>query len=139
MKPRRPIRRDSSRRGRVDTSAPYILGHYLYNYPKKRKILVKLARSKCLWERRIAMASTLYFIQQRRYQETLEIAEMLLSDKEDLMHKACGWMLREVWKRSPETAEAFLDRHAALMPRTMLRYAIERMEESRRREYLGRK
>jgi 3-methyladenine DNA glycosylase AlkD len=123
----------------VDTSAPYIFGHHLYHHPEKHEILRQLARSASLWERRIAIVSTLYFIQRGRLQETLEIAEMLLGDTEDLMHKACGWMLREVWKRSPETAETFLDKHAATMPRTMLRYAIERMEEAKRKVYLQKK
>lgn len=123
----------------VDTSAPYILGHYLHSRSEKREMLLELARSESLWERRIAIVSTLYHIGQGRYRETCMIARILLGDREDLIHKATGWMLREVWKRDAQAAERFLDKHATVMPRTMLRYAIERMPEGKRREYLGRK
>ncbi|HEY4518418.1 MAG TPA: DNA alkylation repair protein [Candidatus Paceibacterota bacterium] len=121
----------------VDTSAPYILGHYLFTNKSERGVLMKLAGSKSLWDRRIAIVSTLYFIGQKRFNETLEIAKILLKDKEDLIHKAVGWALREVWKRDPGVAEAFLTHHKAAMPRTTLRYAIERMSESKRKAFLA--
>lgn len=123
----------------VDTSAPYLLGHFLYHHPKKRTLLSELARSKSLWERRIAIVSTLYCIGQGRYRETLDIAKALLGDREDLIHKAVGWMLREIWKRDAKEAEKFLNKHLAALPRTTLRYAIERMPEPQRKEYLKRK
>lgn len=119
----------------VDLTAPNIVGYYLFN--KDKKILVKLAKSKSLWERRIAIISTMYFIMQGKYIDTLKIAKLLLSDKHDLIHKAVGWMLREVGKRcSREVEEEFLDKYATTMPRTMLRYAIERFPETRRLYYL---
>lgn len=123
----------------VDTSAPYILGSYFYHHPEKRRILLDLARAASLWKRRIAIVSTLYAIGQGRYRDALEIARILLNDREDLIHKASGWMLREIWKRNPRTAEKFLDTHVSVMPRTMLRYAIERMPERKRKEYMKRK
>ncbi len=119
----------------VDLTADRIVGTYLADKPKD--LLFKLAESKLLWNRRIAMLATFHEIKNGRSQTTLEIAEKLLNDKEDLMHKAVGWMLREVGKRcSQEEEEKFLQKHAAVMPRTMLRYAIERFEEGKRRQYL---
>jgi len=119
----------------VDLSAPQIVGRYLAD--KDKKLLYGLAVSKSLWERRIAIVSTLAFIRLNRFAETLKIAAMLLKDKEPLIHKAAGWMLREVGKRSRKTEEGFLDKHALNMPRTMLRYAIERFPEAERRAYLS--
>lgn len=119
----------------VDSSAGYIVGTYLLDRPTG--ILKKLARSEHLWERRIAIIATLAFITQGRYQETFSIAEMLLHDKHDLIHKAVGWMLREVGKRvSRQTEEEFLKKYYQTMPRTMLRYAIEHFPEPRRKKYL---
>lgn len=118
----------------VDTSAPHILGHYLYG--KDQKTLMMLARSKNLWDRRIAIVSTLYAIGQNDFTSTLSISALLQDDKHDLIHKAVGWMLREVGKRSLETEEIFLKKYASRMPRTMLRYAIERFPEAKRRMYL---
>ncbi len=92
-----------------------------------------------MWERRIAILATFHFIKEHEFSETLKIARMLLSDKEDLIHKAVGWMLREVGKRDLEAEEQFLKKHFHEMPRTMLRYAIERFPESKRRSYLERK
>jgi 3-methyladenine DNA glycosylase AlkD len=120
----------------VDCSAPHIIGAYLAG--RDRRPLVRLARSRSLWERRIAILATLHFIRQGDFSDTLKIAEMLLDDAEDLIHKAVGWMLREVGKRDQAVAEAFLLRHHRRMPRTMLRYAIERFPEELRQRYLKR-
>lgn len=118
----------------VDSSAPHIVGKYLYN--NNRSPLYKFARSRSLWEKRISIISTLYFIKQDDYTDTLAIAEILLNDSHDLIHKACGWMLREVGNRNIEAEEAFLRQHYQHMPRTMLRYAIEKFPEVKRQKYL---
>jgi len=118
----------------VDISAPMLLGAYLFD--KNRKLLYALAKSANLWERRIAIVATQYFIRQKDHADTLKIAKLLLNDQEDLIHKAVGWMLREVGKRDQSTLEGFLREHAAAMPRTALRYAIERFPESLRQAYL---
>ncbi|MCF7837740.1 MAG: DNA alkylation repair protein [Candidatus Marinimicrobia bacterium] len=118
----------------VDASAAHIVGAYLEN--RSRKPLYKLARSASIWERRIAIMSTFHFIKNDEYDETLTMAETLVSDKEDLIHKAVGWMLREVGKRDKNTEEAFLKKHYRNMPRTMLRYAIEQFPEDTRQQYL---
>jgi 3-methyladenine DNA glycosylase AlkD len=119
----------------VDVSAPHIAGHYLTD--KSREPLYYLARSEMLWERRIAIISTFYYIRQNQFDDTLKIAGMLISDPHDLMHKAVGWMLREVGKRDMQAAERFLKINCRQMPRTMLRYAIERFPEIKRRAYLA--
>jgi 3-methyladenine DNA glycosylase AlkD len=119
----------------VDLSAHHIIGQHLFG--KDVSILQRLASSKNLWERRIAMLSTSHFISKGESREALKIAELLLHDPHDLIHKAVGWMLREVGKRcSMESECRFLDAHAAVMPRTMLRYSIERFPEPLRSEYL---
>jgi 3-methyladenine DNA glycosylase AlkD len=118
----------------VDCSAPHIVGAFLLN--KSKKTLYTLAKSQSLWERRIAIISTFYFIRHNEFTETLKIARVLLKDKEDLIHKAVGWMLREVGKRNLEVEETFLIEHYEKMPRTMLRYAIEKFPEARRQMYL---
>lgn len=119
----------------VDCSAEYIVGPYLQN--RSRAPLYKLARSKSLWERRIALLSTFHYIKQGEFSDTLALAEMMLDDKEDLIHKAAGWMLREAGKRGGLREEKeFLKKHYQRMPRTMLRYAIERFPEEERRRYL---
>jgi 3-methyladenine DNA glycosylase AlkD len=119
----------------VDLSADKIVGAFLEG--KSKEILSRLARSKSLWERRIAIIATFHGIKQKRCEETLTIAALLLKDKEDLIHKAVGWMLREVGKRcSEEAEEKFLKKHLKEMPRTMLRYAIERFSPEKRRFYL---
>jgi 3-methyladenine DNA glycosylase AlkD len=118
----------------VDASAREIVGGYLYDKP--REPLVQLARSASLWERRISIVATHYFIRQGEFADTLRIAKLLLGDKEDLIHKAVGWMLREVGKRDQSTLEKFLRRHGSVMPRTALRYAIERFPKELRLAYL---
>ena len=118
----------------VDLSAEKIVGDYLMD--KSKKPLYNLAKSKSLWERRISIMATFHFIKQNKFAETLIIAEILLTDKEDLIHKAVGWMLREIGKRHLPTEEKFLNEHYQEMPRTMLRYAIERFPESKRQGYL---
>jgi 3-methyladenine DNA glycosylase AlkD len=121
----------------VDMSAPNILGAHLLvdNRDDRRRLLYKLAGSKNVWERRIAIVATHQFIRNGDFSDTLKIAEILLQDRHDLIHKAAGWMLREVGKRNAAAEEAFLQKHCSVMPRTMLRYAIERLPESKRRRY----
>jgi len=118
----------------VDLSSRYILGQWLFD--KNRSILYKLAGSKSLWERRISVISTFYFISKKDFNDSLKIAHLLLYDKEDLIHKAVGWMLREIGNRDIKTEEVFLKKHYKKMPRTMLRYAIEKFPEARRKAYL---
>jgi len=120
----------------VDLSASYIVGDYLFD--KNRLILEKLAKSKNLWEKRIAVISTFAFIYKGESKWTLRIVKILLNDTHDLIHKACGWMLREVGKRvSEKDLTSFLDTYNHKMPRTMLRYAIERLSEDKRKYYLN--
>jgi 3-methyladenine DNA glycosylase AlkD len=118
----------------VDISAPHLLGHYLKDGGKDT--LTRLSASEGLWERRMAIMATFHFIKLGDFGETLRIARLLLEDPEDLIHKAVGWMLREVGRRDVTVAEAFLQAHYRKMPRTMLRYAIERFPEARRQAYL---
>ena len=118
----------------VDVSAKHIIGAFLKD--KDRTPLYKLARSDSLWERRIAILSTFHFIENNDLKDTLKIAEILISDPHDLIHKAVGWMLREVGKRDRDFEERFLKKYYTAMPRTMLRYAIERFPESKRQAYL---
>jgi 3-methyladenine DNA glycosylase AlkD len=118
----------------VDISAPGIVGAHLHG--RDTRPLDRLARSRSLWERRIAIVATQELIRRGDFAPTLRIAETLLDDDHDLIHKAVGWMLREVGKRDQATADAFLDRHCRVMPRTMLRYAIEKLPERRRRELM---
>lgn len=118
----------------VDLSAYHIVGGYLFE--KDRSPLIKLAKSPVLWERRIAVLATFYYIKNYDFKDTLRIAEILLKDKHDLIHKAAGWMLREVGKRDLAMEEGFLKKHYKSMPRTMLRYAIEKFEEEKRKKYL---
>jgi 3-methyladenine DNA glycosylase AlkD len=119
----------------VDRSAPHVVGGYLFDKP--RAILYKLARSKNIWERRTAIVSTFYFIRKGEIDDTFKIAEMLLNDKEDLIHKAAGGWLREAGKKDRERLLRLLDKYAATMPRTMLRYAIEHLDKKQRAHYMG--
>lgn len=118
----------------VDSSAHHIVGPYLLT--KSKAPLYKMARSDLLWERRIAIMSTFHYIKNDKFNDTLKIAGRLLSDEEDLIHKAVGWMLREIGKRHLPSEETFLKKHYQKMPRTMLRYAIEKFPESKRQRYL---
>ena len=118
----------------VDTTAQHIVGKYLEN--KDKTILYKLSKSSSLWERRIAIMSTFHFIRNNEFKETLQISTRLLSDQEDLIHKAVGWMLREVGKRNLAEETGFLKSHYKTMPRTMLRYAIEKFSKEERQKYL---
>lgn len=119
----------------VDSSAHLIVGAWLEK--RDRRLLVKLAKSKSLWERRIAIVATFHFIRLDDHRDTLKIAKLLLDDDQDLIHKATGWMLREVGKRSAETLRLFLRQNGAKMPRTMLRYAIERFSPAERARFLS--
>ena len=119
----------------VDCSAHKIVGPYLHD--KNRQILYKLCKSKNLWERRISIMSTYFFIKHDEFEDTLKLSELLLEDKHDLIHKAVGWMLREIGNRDRETEKVFLKTHYKNMPRTMLRYAIEKFPEIERKAYLS--
>jgi 3-methyladenine DNA glycosylase AlkD len=114
----------------VDGSAPQIVGAHLLE--RRRAVLDRLARSDSLWERRIAVLATFTFIRAEQYDDTLRLCELLLDDRHDLIHKATGWMLREVGNRDQATMVAFVEQHRARMPRTMLRYAIEKLEPAER-------
>jgi 3-methyladenine DNA glycosylase AlkD len=118
----------------VDCSAPEIVGGYLAD--KSRRPLDRLSASKLIWARRISIIATGYFIRQGHFDDTLRIAELLLGDRQDLIYKATGWMLREVGKRNESLLEDFLMQHAPVMPRTMLRYAIERFPQEKRKAFL---
>jgi 3-methyladenine DNA glycosylase AlkD len=118
----------------VDVSAPRLVGDFLFT--RSREPLYTLARSASLWERRIAIMSTFHFIRKADYSDSLKISEVLLGDREDLIHKAVGWMLREIGKSDLPAEEAFLRERYRMMPRTMLRYAIERFPEPKRQMYL---
>ena len=119
----------------VDVSAP-IIGQYLIGLGSSNQLLFKLARSKCLWQRRVAIVFTFAFIREAIPQPTLVIAQVLLRDEQDLIHKATGWMLREMGKRNPIELRRFLEKNVSVMPRTMLRYAIEKFSETERKKWL---
>ncbi|MFT5110739.1 MAG: 3-methyladenine DNA glycosylase AlkD [Parasphingorhabdus sp.] len=119
----------------VDVSAPYISGHHFYTHARTE--LYKLAKSRSLWRRRISIMSTFYFIRQKDFADTLYLAEQLIDDREDLMHKAVGWMLREIGNRNKAAECGFLDKWSAQMPRTMLRYAIEKFPNQERQHYMS--
>jgi 3-methyladenine DNA glycosylase AlkD len=118
----------------VDLSAPNIVGDFLMN--RNRKPLYRLAQSSVLWERRVAILATFQFIKSHQFDDTLRIGEILISDQEDLIHKAVGWMLREVGKRDPAAEESFLRAQYRQMPRIMLRYAIERFPAAKRELFM---
>ncbi len=121
----------------VDLSAPKILGEYLLTKPKERKVLYQLVKSKDLWERRIAIVATYTFIRHNEFTDTLKLAKLLLTDTHDLIHKAIGWMLREIGKRDRKVLHEFLGLYAYTMPRTALRYAIEHLTREERSAYLS--
>ncbi|MBN3040787.1 MAG: DNA alkylation repair protein [Candidatus Omnitrophica bacterium] len=118
----------------VDLTAHHIIGDYLFD--KDKDTIYKLAGSEVIWQRRIAIVSTFFYIKKNIFNHTLDVAAMLLYDSADLIHKAVGWMLREVGKRNRSEEEVFLKKHYKTMPRTMLRYAIERFPEKSRQAYL---
>ena len=120
----------------VDTSAPHIIGDYLYKNPEKSKILFEFSSSENLWVRRISIVSTFAFIKNNEFNTTLEITKLLLNDNHDLIHKAVGWMMREIYKRDEGLIKRFLRQNYAQIPRTTLRYAIERMDKEERLLYL---
>jgi len=120
----------------VDSSVHYIVGAYLDG--KDKSVLYGLAESDSLWERRVAIMATFYFIRQNQFADALKLSKILLTDEEDLIHKAVGWMIREIGKRDRDKEIAFLNRHCKKMPRTMLRYAIEKFSKIERRQYLSR-
>lgn len=122
----------------VDLTAPGIVGDFLLDKKKEREILYSLVKSKNLWERRISVLSTFTFLRNKDYKDILKIAEILLKDEQDLIHKAVGWMLRELGKRNKEVEVSFLNKHYRKMPRTMLRYSIEKFSP-REREFFMRK
>ncbi|MFC2068073.1 DNA alkylation repair protein [Chloroflexota bacterium] len=119
----------------VDTVSGNILGPWLIN--RDKSLLYEYAYSSNLWERRIAILTTFYFIKQRKFEDTIKISEKLLNDRHDLIHKAVGWMLREMGKQEQQKLINFLDKHYKTMPRTMLRYSIERLPEQTRKDYLA--
>ena len=118
----------------VDLSAEKILGNYLLN--KDTIIIYKLVKSDNIWERRIGVMATFQFIKNKNYNPTLRVVNLLIGDKRDLIQKACGWMLREIGKRNQKVEEEFLKKYYKIMPRTMLRYAIEKFSEDKRKYYL---
>ena len=118
----------------VDSSAPYIVGEYLLN--RSKTPLERLARSRLLWDRRISIVATHAFIRQGIYAPTLKLSALLLKDEHDLIHKAVGWMLREVGNRDPRSLRSFLDKYAHRMPRTALRYALERLSPAQKKRYM---
>jgi 3-methyladenine DNA glycosylase AlkD len=118
----------------VGISAPHIIGGFLFD--RDRNILYNFSKSTILWDRRIAILSTFYFIRKNDFNDCLKISKILLHDKEDLIHKAVGWMLREIGKRDIQVEEEFLKKEFKKMPRTMLRYAIEKFPEDLRQSYL---
>lgn len=119
----------------VDSSAEHLVGGYLFE--RNRALLHRLSKSKDVWRRRVAIMSTFHFIKKGDHSETLRLAQMLLRDEHDLIHKAVGWMLREIGNRAPEVEREFLLKHAAIMPRTMLRYAIEKFPKSERSFFMA--
>jgi 3-methyladenine DNA glycosylase AlkD len=119
----------------VDRSAPYVIGGYLFDKP--RDILYQLAISESIWERRTAIVSTYFFIRQNQLDDTFRIAEILINDTEDLIHKAAGGWIREAGKKDKQKLISFLDKHAATMPRVFLRNAIEKLDKGEREYYLG--
>jgi len=120
----------------VDLSSPNIVGDFVFFNPEFKKIIFEFVQSENLWKKRIAVLSTFYFIREKDFEEAFEFAKILLKDKHDLIHKAVGWMLREIGKRDEKKLEKFLEEHHKKMPRTMLRYAIEKFDDDKRKIFL---
>jgi len=120
----------------VDLTAPNIIGFYLLENKRERKILYSLVKSKNLWERRIAIISTFTLLRNKEYEDTLKISEILLKDEHDLIHKAVGWMLRELGKRDKSVEIKFLNKYYKTMPRTMLRYSVEKFDLKEKQKYM---
>jgi 3-methyladenine DNA glycosylase AlkD len=120
----------------VDLTAPNIVGSFLLENKKERKILYSLVKSKNLWERRIAILSTFTLLREKDFKDVLKISEMLLKDEHDLIHKAVGWMLRELGKRDKDVEIEFLEKYCKVMPRTMLRYSLEKFNTKEREKYM---
>jgi 3-methyladenine DNA glycosylase AlkD len=120
----------------VDTTSPHIIGNFIFTHQEKISLLYEWENSNNLWERRIAIVSTSAFIRHGEFTPTLKISKLLLNDQQDLIHKAVGWMLREVYKKDEAVVKLFLRENYAQLPRTTLRYAIERMQEDERQRYL---
>lgn len=118
----------------VDSFIPYVWWEYFFQ--KNREVLYKLVKSNILWERRISIMTTFYFLRKWDFTDTIKICELLLQDKHDLIHKASGWMLREMWKIDIKSLYDFLDKYHKIMPRTMLRYAIEKLDKEKREYYM---
>ncbi len=119
----------------VDVTAPRIVGAYLLE--KNRKILYDFAKSNHLWKKRISIVSTFAFIDKKDFKDSIKIIEILLNDKHDLIHKACGWALREIGKKEEKVLTNFLDKYHKIMPRTMLRYSLERLSEKQKKHYMS--
>jgi 3-methyladenine DNA glycosylase AlkD len=120
----------------VDLTAPNIVGNFLLEKKKERKILYSLVKSSNLWERRISILSTFTLLRNKEYEDTLKLSKILLNDKHDLIHKAVGWMLRELGKRDKAIEIEFLEKHCKVMPRTMLRYSLEKFDVKEREKYM---
>lgn len=120
----------------VDTTTPNIVGEYMWEHPQERHRLQTLLRSKNVWRRRIAVLATFAFIKRDCFNPTLQVSRTLLQDSHDLIHKAVGWMLREIGKRDEKTLTNFLDTYACVMPRTMLRYSLERLNKKQKERYM---
>lgn len=118
----------------VDIFTPHVFWAYLYD--KDREVLYDLVKSQSLWDRRIAIISTMYFVKKWDFSDAIKLSELLLEDKEDLIHKASWWILREIWKKDINELYKFLDKHHKIMPRTMLRYSIEKLDIEKRKHYM---
>lgn len=120
----------------IDLSSVEIIGNYILEHPEYKKVLYKFSKSTNLWERRISIIATFELISAKQFEDSLKIAATLVNDNQDLIQKAVGWMLREIGKRDLQTEEKFLDKHYRTMPRTMLRYAIEKFSPEKRQHYM---
>ncbi len=122
----------------IDVTASHVVGDFLFNNKEEKEMLYKLAKSNDLWEKRISVISTFRFIKENEFEDSINISEILLNDKHDLIHKAVGWMLREIGKKDQEIEEEFLRKYHKTMPRTMLRYSLEKFTKDKKDFYMGR-